>query len=353
MTIRIQAGAIALALALGCAHLGSSTVCLEMILDDVAGASVLETWELARKRGWDCTVRPSIYVDTVRLECVDGNGPTASKLERGFARDQLVSATLERWFAAVRPGCAEQSLGFAGWADATLLNLRARFGPPQRTSRSDESAETYMWLAMDEEYSLEIDGERQRLAVSATDTARLRSLRLGEAELAYMIEGPSRDSAPEMRFTIMAEEVARNLRAIAGVESSYHAEFGRYVAAALHPGDVPRGVRTEWHGEQAGPFHDLGFAPPLGRVSCSYAVGLGPEPCSPENCQTFTAIATCDPNGDGKLVHWGLVQRSPSGVTTDGPSGICSASGVYSPDSGERIGHDIVGLCEASSIAPR
>lgn len=349
MKARVAAGTLVLSLALGCKHLEPSSACLDMTLDEVVGRSVLEAWELAREQGWDCTVRPSIYVDTVRLECAHGAGPTAARLERRFERDRLVSARLERRFAALRPGCAEESLGFAGWAESTLAKLRARFGPPQRMSRSAEG--NYLWSATDEEYSLEIDAEQQRLAVSATDTATLRSMRLDERELAYLIEGPA--PARYSNETLMAEEVAHNLRSIVGAERSYNSEFGHYIAADLQPRDVPEGAIVEWPANPSGGFNVLGFAPALGRASCSYAVGLGPEPCSPEGCQTFTAIAICDPNGDGKLVHWGLVQRSHSGVTTAGPSGICSADGVYSPDSGERIGHDIVGLCDASSIAPR
>jgi hypothetical protein len=350
MRLRVPA-AVAVVLSLvGCQHRASRRECFDLTLDDVVvGASLEETWERAREHGWKCSIQSSPYAHRFDLICAIGVGSAASEFRSEFLRGELVSARFERSLAGPRGHCPETELGFERWRESVLKRLRGRLGPPTSLEPRGpkQEAEAFVWRSHEDEIELTSFAAAQRLSLSAADVRTMGSHRLSDSEFERLIAWKT-----TVTDETVAEEVLRNLSEIAGTEMSHYSEFGKFVAAPPYPPESPRGSYVEWRTDEAVGFSELGFAPSLGSVSCSYAVTVEPQSCAAGEC-AFTAAARCDPKGTGELVHWAFVHRTHEGLSAQGPFPVCRASGVYSPVTGEAIGYDRVGLCEAKPATPK
>ncbi len=315
-----------------------------MNLDRVVwGATTQETWELARRRGWQCALESSVRAHQLGLRCTEGRrAEEASSFEFWFLRDALVAAALERSVGGPRGDCRPNP-GFERWSRAELARVRARFGPSEQANAVEPRGrvEVHRWQTRDDEIVLRIYPDAERLSIEGADRAMLRSLALSRSEQLALLDS----SEAGVSEVAVAEEVARNLYALMIAEQSYNSEFGRYLAAGPYPPAPPRAAYAVWRQGEASGFDELGWAPNPPRSICSYAVSVGQEGCEREGGCTFTAEAACDRSGDGKIEYWGLMHPSRGSAPPDGPFGVCRGAGVYSPDTGKQIGHDVVGLC--------
>ena len=265
-----------------------------------------------------------------------------SDFEFWFLRDTLVSAALERSMDGPAGDCRPNQ-GFEGWSRAELARLQSRFGPSDQTDEVEPRGrvEIHRWRTRDDEIVLRIYSDAGRLSIEGVDRAALRSLGLSRSERLAMLD--STDTG--VSEVAVAEEVEQNLYDLMVVEQSYYSEFGRYLAAGPYPPEPPRAAYGVWRQGEARGFDELGFAPSTLRSICSYAVSVGPDGCEVDGSCAFTAEAACDRRGDGKIEYWGLVRSSRISVPPNGFFGMCRGTGVYSPDTGKQIGHDVVGLC--------
>jgi hypothetical protein len=266
-----------------------------------------------------------------------------SSFEFWFLRDALVSAALERSMGGPAGDCRPNQ-NFESWSRAELARLQSRFGPSEQTDGVEPTGrvEIHRWQTRDDEIVLRIYPHAWRVSIEGVDRAALRSLALSESERLALL-GPTEAGISEVA---VAEEVEQSLYILRTAEQSYYSEFGRYVAAGPYPPEPPRGAYAIWGQGEAAGFEELGFAPSARGAICSYAVSVGPEGCEVDgSCDAFTAEAACDRRGDGTVEYWGFVRSSRTGVAPDGRFGMCRGTGVYSPDTGKLIGHDVVGLC--------
>lgn len=315
--------------------------CFAMNLDGVAwGSTIQETWELARTRGWRCRLESSVRADRFGMRCTEGAPGKASSFEFWFHRDALVSVALERSVDGPR-GVCRPNPGFEAWSRAELTDLQARFGPSERTNPVEPQGrvEAHRWHTDDDEIVLRIYPDAQRLSIEGEDRGALRSLALRRSEQLALV----RTTEEGVSEVAVAEEVAQTLNQLRVVEQSYYSEFGRYHVGGPCPPAPPRGAYVAWRQGEANGFDEFGFAPSALRTSCSYAVSV--DPCEVGGACGYTAEAACDRRGDGEIEYWGLMHSSTGDVPPAGPFGMCRGDGVYSPDTGQRIGHDVVGLC--------
>lgn len=279
--------------------------------------------------------------DRFGMRCTEGASDEGSTFEFWFFRDALVSAALERSAGGPRGDCRPNP-GFEAWSRAELAHMQSRFGPSERTSPIEPRGrvEAHRWHTRDDEIVLRIYLDAQRLSIEGEDRAALRSLAPDRSKPLTAMHS-TEEGVSEVAI---AEEVAQNLQALMGGEQSYYSEFGRYLAAGPYPPAPPKGEYVTWRPGDAGGFDQI-FAPVSLRTSCSYAVSIGPESCEGGGACAFTAEAACDRRGDGEVEYWGLMHSSSGDVPPVGPLGMCRGDGVYSPDTGKHIGHDVVGLC--------
>jgi type IV pilus assembly protein PilA len=120
-----------------------------------------------------------------------------------------------------------------------------------------------------------------------------------------------------LRFQLKAKssEGKVNIAAVRTVETSYHAEIGRYVSADLQPTTIPGTAKMTFDGTVGG-FSTLGWAPE-GQVYFQY--GINTESTN----VGYTVSALADIDGDAANQGWGYAKPDAMSAQVAG-DGVCA-----------------------------
>src|SRR5262249_19655790 len=150
-----------------------------------------------------------------------------------------------------------------------------------------------------------------------------------------------------MRFQLRSRvcEAKTNLHSIRVAELSLVSSAGTFLPAVASP--VPDGGvlphKQPW--VDNGGFAAVGWEPE-GEPYFNYKIvaepGGCPAPGSP--CDSFTAEAASDLDGDGALNFWGYVHPNRSGSAPN--ASLCQGSGVYDTRAGTMTALNQVGPCD-------
>lgn len=145
------------------------------------------------------------------------------------------------------------------------------------------------------------------------------------------------------RFQLRARvsEAKTNLSAIRVAELAHYASTGGFREALASPvPDAAVGPFKEPWVDNGG-FGEIGWEPE-GQPFFNYKVVAGPSGCSV--CDSFTAEAASDLDGDGALNYWGYVRPNAAGAAPN--ASRCQGTGTWNTQLAAPVALSQVGPCD-------